>query len=76
MNVDPSLRRDSTESKGKIAKRLLHLAQSGHLSISLLDAKSKLTAVSTDWVRLMEAHAQGKAENDQLKKVIAALRER
>ena len=67
-------------SKGKIAA-----LESEHVSMtaSLLDAKSELTVVSTDRARLMEAHAQDRAENDQLrkrvetlKKAVTALRER
>jgi len=50
---------------------------------SLLEAKSELSVVSGDRERLREAHAQNRAENNQLrkrveasKKDIAALRER
>ena len=59
--------------------------KSEHISMttSLSEAKSELTAVSSDRERLREAHAQDRAENDQLrkrvessKKIIATLRER
>lgn len=53
------------------------------MTASLLEAKSELSVVSGDRERLREAHAQDRAENDQLrkrveasKKAIAALRER
>lgn len=53
------------------------------MTASLSEAKSELSVVSGDRERLREAHAQDRAENDQLrkkveasKKGIAALRER
>jgi len=53
------------------------------MKASLLEAKSELSVVAGDRERLREAHAQDRAENDQLrkrveasKKGIAALRER
>lgn len=67
-------------SREKIA-----VLESEHKSMaaSLLDVRSELTVVSGDRERLREAHAQDRAENDQLrkrvessKKGIAALRER
>lgn len=74
------IRNSLASSKEKIAA-----LESEHISMtaSLLEVKSELTVVNGDRERLREAHAQDRAENDQLrkrvessKKGIAALRER
>ncbi|KAF8798606.1 hypothetical protein BYT27DRAFT_6896565 [Phlegmacium glaucopus] len=80
-NADLLMTRASfASSKEKVAALE---SQQASMTASLLELKSELSVVTGDRERLREAHAQDRAENDQLrkrveafKKGIAALRER
>ena len=82
-SVNAELAKTRTSFVSSMEKLAVLESERDSMAASLLEAKSELGVVSGDRERLREAHAQDRAENDQLrkrveasKKAISMLRER